>query len=107
MLPTLPVKLDEHDLENDELCLLWKSLIFEIMDADYQSRTHGNRRTYDAGCRGPMCGKSVREHGRRRSPDAKSAARYVWIDQIIEFWRPIAEQMIMERFEKIADELTA
>lgn len=104
--PVLPSALSDHLLDNQDLSDLWRELIVEILDADYQSRTHGNRRTYDVGCHGPMCSKAVREHGRKRT-GTEPSERYKQLDPIIDHWRPIAEAMVLQAYELMVEELTA
>lgn len=95
MIP--PVPLDCVDkLTAPELEELWRELVVELMADRFAGRTHGNRRTYDAGCTGPMCRKDVREHGRRRNKTTPSE-RYKYLDLILEVWYPIA----MDRVEKV------
>lgn len=53
---------------SDECEALWKEIIIEVTDPDYVRRSHHNAGTYDAGCRGPLCRKSYREHPKRKLP---------------------------------------
>lgn len=105
--PALPDELDGHDMTDSELAELWHKLIVELLDTDYIGRTHHNRRTYDAGCKGPLCGKAVREHGRRRQQVQAPSQRYFWIDQIIAYWHPIAVKRISDAQAAVLQKLTA
>jgi hypothetical protein len=84
MMPAVP-KDCEDKLTDIELGELWHQLCVELLDTQYAGRTHGHRRTYDAGCQGPMCKKAMREHGRRRST-ATPSEKYRYLDLIIEAW---------------------
>jgi len=106
MIPGLPDELIDCDMLDDELSELWNDLIHELLDESYIGRRHENRRTYDAGCHGPLCRKATREHGRRRA-STKPSERYQTIDAILEFWYPIAAQRIIEVRASILRELTA
>lgn len=37
----------------------------ELLDPDWAHRTHGSRKTYVVGCRGPLCTKAQRDYGRQ------------------------------------------
>lgn len=69
----------------DALEELWGAILRELTDDKFSGRTHGNRRTYDAGCTGPMCKKSVREFARRRHGTGASN-RYRYLDPVIELF---------------------
>lgn len=89
--PTLPdgfTELQANVLEVN-LGLLWHDVVAEVCDSDYSGRTHGNRRTYDAGCHGPKCSKAAREHGRRRS-SARPSEKYQFIDPVVDLWHLLA-----------------
>lgn len=80
-------------MDESEISQLWTDLIHELMDDTYAGRVHGNRRTYDAGCKGPLCTKAVRDHARRRQNTGISE-KYRYIDPLLEFWAPIARARI-------------
>lgn len=103
--PNLPLALCGSDLTTAELAELWQKIVVELMNSDYVGRTHGNRRTYDAGCKGPICGKAVREHGRRRTQTAPNE-RYKYLDPIIDFYWKIAVERIEAAREAMLAELT-
>lgn len=104
-LPKLPKELAGHSMTLDELAELWQKIIVELMDTEYMGRTHGNRRTYDAGCKGPICGKAVREHGRRRTQTAPNE-RYKYLDPIIAFYWTVAVERIDVAREAMLEKLT-
>lgn len=106
MIPRLPEELTDCDLLDVELVELWNELVKELLDAEYVGRRHENRRTYDAGCHGPMCRKAVREHGRRRA-STKPNERYKTIDAVLDFYYPVAIARIDEMRQYILQELTA
>lgn len=89
----------EIDLET-----LWKALCKEILDREYVNRTHGNRRTYDAGCHGPACSKASREHVRRRSGNGASEY-YRCHDAIVTYWFPVALARVDELYRNLVDSL--
>lgn len=106
MIPDLPVDLGDHGMTDDDLAVLWNQMIMEMLDARYAGRTHGNRRTYDAGCGGPLCSKATREYGRRRAKSSTPSEKYKFIDPILDFWRPIAESKIHEAQRAVLAKLT-
>lgn len=68
-----------------ELETLWVLILRELTDKNFKNRTHGSRRTSEAGCQGPVCRKAVREHGRRRA-QREASGRYRYLDPIIDFF---------------------
>lgn len=102
--PALPAHI-KPVLEEDEIQDLWNKMIQELLNADWNGRTHHNRRTYDAGCKGPLCAKAQREHGRRRMSVSPSE-RYRFIDSVLDFWKPIAEERIEIARQQMLVELT-
>ena len=104
MYPELAAQLiPDSELEID-LEALWKTLCKEILDRKYVSRTHGNRRTYDAGCRGPACAKASREHVRRRTGNRPSTY-YAAHDAIVAYWYPVALARVDELYRNLVDSL--
>jgi hypothetical protein len=95
MRPNLPTELAGHGLSDEELSELWTTLVMELMNPTYAGRTHQNRRTADAGCKGPLCRKAVREHGRRRMGTSPNE-RFKYVDEILTYWHPIAVKRIAE-----------
>ena len=93
-------------LEDFEVAELWTCLIQELMDEAYAGRTHNNRRTYDAGCRGPLCLMATRHHARRRQGTGPSD-RYKYVDMLLQFWVPIARQRIIAAQRAAIKELTS
>jgi len=104
-VPSLPESLIDHGMTEVELADLWHDLIVELLDNEYVTRTH-NKRTYDAGCRGPLCRKAVREAGRRRFQNTVHE-KYLFVDPILEYWSPIALERINRLRTKLVQELTA
>lgn len=104
--PEVPFDVTEHGLSDEELAELWHALIVELLNTELSGRTHHNRRTYDAGCRGPLCSKSTREYARRRNATAPNE-KYRYIDPILDYWYPVAMQRIHNARESILRELTA
>jgi len=102
--PDVPMSLIDHGLTERELSELWNGLIMELLDEEYSNRTH-NKRTYDAGCRGPLCRKAVREAARRRNRNAV-AEKYLFIDPILECWQPVASERIARVRTRLVQELT-
>lgn len=103
--PDLPETLVDHGMTEEELGDLWYELIVELIDQEYISRTH-NKRTYDAGCRGPLCRKATREAGRRRNRTTVHE-KYLFVDPILDFWHPIAVERIARVRARLVQELTA
>lgn len=87
-------------MEDSEIAQLWTDLIQELMDERYAGRVHGNRRTYDSGCKGPLCTKAVRDHARRRQNTGMSE-RYRYIDPLLEFWSPIAKARLQTALDAV------
>lgn len=77
----------------DDLEQLWYQVVKELTDPEYRNRTHGNRRTHEAGCSGVLCKKATREHSRRRFGSAPSE-KYRLIDPILDFFKEDAEYQI-------------
>jgi len=84
---------------------LWNELIVEFLDDDYAGRTHGHRRTYDAGCKGPACRKAARDHSRRRNKSEPSDETKA-LDALIEAWVPVVVGRIILARERMVKELT-
>jgi hypothetical protein len=105
-VPPVPEDLFDHGFSDKELGDLWHQLIVELLDATFVSRTHENRRTYDAGCRGPLCSKAAREHSRRRF-SSPASPKYVYIDAILMDWKIIAEARIARAQQLLLEALTA
>jgi len=105
-IPALPIELTDHKFSDGDLAELWHKMIAELLNAEYSGRTHENRRTYNAGCKGPLCTKAAREHTRRRMDGAPSL-KYAYIDRILDAWKPIAQARISNAQQKLLEELTA
>jgi len=105
-VPALPEELADHWMSDDELADLWHRLCVELLDLKYANRTHHNRRTYDAGCKGPLCGKATREHARRRTK-TNANEKYEFVDKILDYWYPIAVKRIQDAQAIILEQLTA
>lgn len=82
LLPGLPNGWKSGGPELEEL---WHDIIKELTEKEYRNRTHGSRRTSEAGCSGPVCSKAVREHGRRRT-QAQPSERYKYLDPLIDYF---------------------
>lgn len=106
MMPDLPEGFDpESEHVMSAAAVVWNEIIKELLDEEYLGRTHGNRRTYDVGCKGPICRKAARDHARRRNqseptPDMKQ------LDLLIEAWTSVAVGRIVWAREKMVKELT-
>jgi hypothetical protein len=106
MWPELPYELIDHGLTDLELAELWKEVVTELADPQFSGRTHNNRRTHDAGCKGPICKKAVREYARRRNSTSANE-KYKFVDPILDFWTPIAIARIAEAQAKVVEQLTS
>lgn len=104
--PSLPAEFGENCLGEDVTQELWNKVILELLNADWTGRTHHNRRTYDAGCKGPLCAKAQREHSRRRSQTTTPSEKYRFMDAALDYFKPIAEQRIDEAREHMIMQLT-
>lgn len=104
--PDLPDHLIDHGMTEEELGELWYDLVVELSEEKYTNRTH-NSRTYDAGCRGPLCRKSTRENARRRNQSKTVLEKYLFVDPILDYWSPIARERIARIRAKLVQELTA
>lgn len=47
----------------------------ELLDPAWSHRTHGSRKTYVVGCRGPLCTKAQRDYGRQYQRDTRGHTR--------------------------------
>lgn len=64
--PELPPELGITDPEIlTELPRIWREVCTEILDQDFKTRSHLNRKTYEVGCRGPLCTKANRDFADR------------------------------------------
>lgn len=104
--PEVPDFLKYHPFTDEELSELWTEICREVLSQDYIRRTHGNSRTYDAGCRGPKCMKGNRERARRRR-GSPVADRYVFLDALIDEWYPKAEAKINEAQHDLLSQIAA
>jgi hypothetical protein len=102
--PPIPTELRPPTAEGINLDRLWFELCMEMANVNLMGRTHGNRRTYDAGCGGPMCRRATREYARRRT-SASAVGKYRWIDPILEFWFPIAEARLQAAQAKLLGQM--
>lgn len=64
------------------LNIVWIEIAREYNSGLYGNRTHGNERTYNEGCRGPVCRLGAREANRARKNQV-ATGRYVWLDKVI------------------------
>lgn len=103
--PELPEQFIDHGMSEQELGELWHLLIVELLDEEYMNRSHHNRRTYDAGCKGPLCRKATREASRRRNKTAVHE-KYLYVDPILDYWWPLASERIARVRAKLVEELT-
>lgn len=97
--PEIPLELTPQDfLRDNSFCNdttgLWWQILLEICHPEYATRSHANVGTYDQGCRGPLCRKALREHPRRRSPDATLNAKLALYDPILEYFHVIAKRRV-------------
>lgn len=98
--PELPYGVDPNDLDLDQV---WKDVCEELTNPLYKNRTHPNRRTYDFGCRGPLCRKASRDYIGRRSPNYQS--RYVSLNQVLLFFAEKASNQIAIHEASILEKL--
>lgn len=104
MYPPVAVELippSELEINLEEV---WKALCKEILDREFITRTHGNRRTYDAGCHGPACSRASRERVRRRSGNTASVY-YSCYDALVAYWYPVALARVDELYRNLVDSL--
>lgn len=111
--PEVPLEIfnvaaDDADLTYTLRCgELWEEVIDEVLNRDYIKRAHQNVGTYDAGCRGPLCRKALREHPRRKSPAGTTLQlREERIyDPVIEYFYVVAKHRIRTVQQEILKEL--
>lgn len=84
---TIPRELLPEDqvAARETLTELWKRCATEYTDTEYARRTHFSHKTYQAGCRGPLCVTASRQAARRNSGSAPRED-LVWLEPIIEFF---------------------
>lgn len=87
-----------------ELADLWRQLCTELMNEKYQGRTHGNRRTRDAGCDGPLCKKAQRDYGRRRYT-LQGSSKFMYSDLILVAWFPVAQRRLAQARQMILEKI--
>jgi hypothetical protein len=75
----------------DFLDNLWFECAQEWNDPRFLTRTHGNHKTYQAGCKGPICAMGMREVSRQRT-NAEPRKPFVWLDPIINEYLEIMKE---------------
>lgn len=95
--PGLPdgLTMEKATLLGIDLLDTWHEICVEVCDTEYAGRTHGSRRTYDAGCHGPKCSKGSREYGRRRT-STNPSEKYKFLDELVDFWFTLASTRYAE-----------
>ena len=83
---------------------VWKGMCKELLDRNFFNRSHGGKRLYDAGCRGPLCSKDAREVMRNRN-GFSSSNYYVYCDAIMAYWLPEAIKRINIAYQEMIDSL--
>jgi hypothetical protein len=72
---------------------VWQAVCRELVDPDYKNRSHHNPKTYNVGCRGPLCRKAIRDYaGRRGNTSTKS--RYALVNPLLMFYMQEAQDQI-------------
>jgi hypothetical protein len=98
--PALPGELLQFPLDDIDILdfprqleVLWNEIIEELYDPRWVTRSHNSTGTYDKGCRGPLCRKSVRENARRKSDreDTMTELAYRYLDPIMEYYHLVAK----------------
>lgn len=87
-----------------ELADLWRQLVSELLNEKFQGRTHGNRRTRDAGCKGPLCKKAQRDYGRRRYA-LQGSSKFTYSDLILVAWYPIAQRRLTQARQSLLERI--
>lgn len=105
MIPDLPEGVTEDEYSFSDQAALWHLIITELLDEEFAGRTHGNRKTYDSGCKGPICRKAARDHGRRRN-QSEPTDEFKRLDLLIQAWTPVAVGRIVWARENMIKELT-
>jgi hypothetical protein len=96
---------EEYDsLDEDRLQGIWEECVLEFYNPDMDTRAHYNARTYQHGCRGPLCTAANRAATRRRHGH-EATGEFKIIDPIIErFYNYIRDEqwtLIMLQREKL------
>lgn len=92
----------------DRLQTLGNEIMDELLDPEYDTRTHGGTGTYAAGCKGPLCTKADRDASAakyRRKVDRevkeyaprKSAHPEEWLAEVIAWHKEERSKMTMGR----------
>lgn len=102
--PPLPLEMLDYapEVELDEM---WKALLTELINPAWSGRTHYNRKTYDAGCKGPMCRKAAREYSRRRNSTIGTREQ-LKRDAILDYWFPEAKAAVEQIFDDLLSQLS-
>lgn len=90
--PTLPFKLPEGppiDLEE-----VWLEVMEELTEYKYRNRTHHNPKTYNVGCRGPLCRKALRDYSGRHG--AKPWPQHRVLNPVLIFFMGEAKKLIAQ-----------
>lgn len=104
--PDLPTGVDVDYFKPEELQKLWNDIILELLDDEYKGRTHGNAKTYYAGCKGPYCLYATRVR-QRRGKQVKPFGRSVQLDALVTGWIPVAKERIEAAKANMIVSLTA
>lgn len=100
--PPLPKEFQQSTKFN--LNEIWAAVCQELADTDFQSRSHHNRRTYDAGCYGPLCRKAVRDHSRKRT-GSSPRDEFRELDPILMYFFSEAQRRIREHMEDLLNSI--
>ena len=91
------------DLTESQLTDLWTLVCTELADPEFTNWTHGNPRTYIAGCRGPVCRGGARQKNRKGNPTGD----FVWLEPLVEYFRKTAVDTINAELAKMLERITA
>lgn len=89
-----------------ELEQLWHDILLELTDKRFVNRTHGNPRTAEAGCSGPICRKGRREFSRRRRGNSRPQTRFLLLDPIIDYFKVQASASLAEAEKEVLSRLS-
>ena len=107
--PELPPELGITDPEIlTELPELWREVCEELLVPMWRRRSHLHRKTYESGCRGPLCRKANRDFVYRTSEEEfiprNKARRF---DTVLMFFMVEAQHRIEEEEARMLEKILA
>lgn len=107
MYPTIPYDLLCNDelMKSVDLESVWRDVCEELTDPPYRNRSHHNPKTYNVGCRGPLCRKAIRDYMRRDRVNSSTQSRYALVNPLLMFYMKEALAQIAAHEAQVLEKL--